>query len=48
MQDYKNKEWTEVAKILRTDASEIKTLMIDMKSVAVIKEEFCILYCVIL
>jgi len=48
MQDYKNKEWTEFAKILRTDTSEIKTFMIDMKSVAVITEEFCILYCVIL
>jgi len=50
MQDYKfkNKERTEVAKILKTDISEIKTVMIDFKSVAVIIEEFCILYCVIL
>ena len=48
MKDYKNEEWTEVAKVLRTDTSEIKSFMIDMKSVAVITEEFCILYCVIL
>ena len=36
MQDYKNKEWTEVIKILRTDTTDIKTIMIDLKSVAVI------------
>ena len=48
MQDYKNKEWTEVAKILRTDTIDIKTVMIDLKSVAIITEELCILYCVIL
>jgi hypothetical protein len=49
MQDYKykNRKLTEVAKILKTDISEIKTVMIDLKSVAVITEEFCILYCVI-
>jgi len=47
MKYYKNKKLTEVAKILKTDISEIKTVMIDLKSVAVITEEFCILYCVI-
>jgi hypothetical protein len=47
MQDYKNKEWAEVVKILRTDTSEIETVVIDLKSVAVITEEFCLGYCVI-
>ena len=41
MQDYKfkNKERTEVAKILKTDISEIKTVMIDFKSVARIRRK---------
>jgi hypothetical protein len=38
---------TEVAKVLRTDTSAIKTVMIDLKAVAVITDEFSILYCVI-
>jgi hypothetical protein len=48
MQDYKNKEGAEVAKILRTDTSEVETVVIGLKSVAVITEEFCLWYCVIL
>lgn len=48
MHDCKDKEWNEDAKILRTDTNEKKTVMIDLKPVAVITEEFCILCCVIL